>query len=169
MENNEDIKVVESTNEEEVEIIYDFRQQTFWKQYLGNKSDTRGNAYRSALAAGYADSYAVCITSKPWFKRKMRRKSLLNKAERVMDETLDTQHIDNTGKIDPAVLRVKNDTAKFIAKTLGKDKGYTERAEMTGKGGSPLIVMPSELVEKYNLQNLGADASVEPEEINEEE
>ena len=38
--------------------------------------------------------------------------------------------------------RVKGDMTKFVAKTLGKDEGYSERTEHTGKDGKDLIPKP---------------------------
>lgn len=40
---------------------------------------------------------------------------------------------------DPALVRIKQDTAKFIASTQGKDAGYSTRSELTGAHGSSLI------------------------------
>lgn len=60
-----------------------------------------------------------------------RRKRLLAKAENNLEVLLDSEDE-----------RVKADMTKFVAKTLGKDEGYTERTEMTGKDGKDLIPKP---------------------------
>ena len=144
--------------EDEIESISpSIRQQDFWKAYLKHDSPTYGNARKSALSVGYTDSSSMVITNLGWFKKKMRRKSLLNKAEHVLDKTLDMKVETEDGKTDAALARVQNDTAKFVAKTLGKDEGYTERHETTGKDGNPIVFMPAELLEKFNL----GDAKIE--------
>lgn len=40
---------------------------------------------------------------------------------------------------DPALVRIKQDTAKFVAQTLGKNEGYSTRTEHTGPDGEPLF------------------------------
>lgn len=168
MEN--ELLINEEINQEldEVELISpNIRQQDFWKAYLGPKSPTYANAYQSALSVGYTNYTSLTICSTRWFKAKMRRKSLLNKAERVLDKTLDAVTLNKEGIEDAALLRVQNDTAKFIAKTLGKDEGYTERAEVSGKDGQPIVFMPTELMEKFNLKSEVVDEE-NKEETNEE-
>jgi hypothetical protein len=147
--------------EEEVEnITTDIRKQDFWKAYLDRKSPTYSNAFKSAVSVGYGEGYATTITGALWFKAKMRRKSLLNKAEHVLDKTLDMVVIDEKGKVDAALARVQNDSAKFIAKTLGKDDGYTERTETTGKDGNPIVFMPMELMKKYGMGEVKEEVEV---------
>lgn len=140
--------------EEDIVIDNDIRRLDFWKYYLKPNSPTYGNGKASAIRAGYTESYAGTITTVPFFKRKLRRMNLLGKAEKVLDDSLEVSHLDEKGKVDAATLRVKVDSAKFVAKTLGKDEGYTERAEVTGKNGSPVIVMPPELIAKFGLGDL---------------
>lgn len=123
------------------------RQRLIWKAYISPKSATFGNCYRSALATGYSDTYARKVSWQPWFKAKLRRMNMVNKAEKVMDITLDLP----TAKLEADKLRVQTDVAKFIAKTLGKDEGYSERQEVTGANGNPIVFMPAELMAKYNL------------------
>ena len=151
-EKTEDVVLKETT--QDVVLDNDIRRITFWKNYLKPKSETFGNAYQSALKAGYAETYARGITTEPMFKRKMRHMQLYQKAERVLEEALDTVSVDENGKVDAAVLRVKTDTAKHVTKNLGKDDGWTERVETTGKDGTPIIVMPAELMKKYDLNDL---------------
>ena len=38
---------------------------------------------------------------------------------------------------DPALIKIKQDTAKFIASTLGK-RDYSARTEISGKDGNPI-------------------------------
>lgn len=50
----------------------------------------------------------------------------LEKAEQVLDDMLDSRDE-----------KIKLDTAKFVARTLGRDH-YTDRRELTGANGNPL-------------------------------
>lgn len=84
-----------------------------------------------------------------------RRDRKLNLAEGVLEEmlTIPVQTLQWQGRgenseqvvvTDPALVRVKQDTAKFVAETLGKDT-YSKRSELTGKNGSDL--MPKNMAE----------------------
>lgn len=140
-------------NEEEVFSLLNPQQKMCWDAYTNPKSVTFGNGKQSAIRAGFTEYYAATITSRAWFKNRMLRMNLLGKAEKVLDKTLDMDTTDENGKEKADLLRVQNDAAKFIAKTLGKDEGYNERTEITGAGGQPIIFMPSELMEKYNIDS----------------
>ena len=155
---------MEENNEEDVIIDNDIKRLNFWKYYLKPASPTYGNAKASAEKAGYAYTYACNITSAPFFKRKLQHMNLYQNAETVLMEALKAPSKDKEGKVDAAVLRVKVDTAKHVTKNLGKDDGWTERAEVTGKNGSPVIVMPPELINKFKLGDLAEASEVEPEE-----
>lgn len=136
------------------QFMLDPRQKRCWENYINPKSDTFGNGMQSAIKAGYEPEYANQITTTEWFKDKVRRLNLLSKAEKVLDETLEIIPIDEFGKPDSALHRVKLDAAKFIASTQGKDVGYSTRTEQTGRDGGPQehIVVSSEnddLVKEY--------------------
>lgn len=121
------------------QYISDPRQLACWKFYTDPKSETFGNATQSAIRAGYTETTADHITLEAWFVGKLRRLQLLDKAEKVLEETLDLDTLDEEGKKDKGLHALKLDAAKFIAKTQGKNEGYSERQELTGKDGSPLI------------------------------
>lgn len=140
-------KISEEVNNE------DPRQKLTWDGYIKPKSPTFANASGSALAAGYTESYAKKIAQMPWFKAKERRMNMLPKAEKVLSNALEMKTTDDKGNEKADLVRVATDVAKFIAKTIGKDEGYSERTEITGKGGSPIVFMPVELIEKYKLTN----------------
>lgn len=126
----------------------DPRQKLCWDFYVSPKSETFGNAYQSAIKVGYEESYSRTITDTEWFCDKVRRLNMLNKAEKVLDEMLDldtkTVKEDEDGeqiiKIDPALVKIKQDTAKFIAERVGKAEGYSTRTEHTGKDGESLTI-----------------------------
>lgn len=127
----------------------DPRQKVCWEYYANPKSETFGNAYQSALKAGYEDNYAKTITVTEWFLEKVRRLNMLGKAEKVLNEMLDmpvdVQKLEGYGedkelivKTEPALVKIKQDTAKFVAERLGKGEGYSTRSELTGADGKDL-------------------------------
>jgi len=108
------------------------RQFEFLSYYNNPKSPTFGNALQSALKAGFAQEYAETITAQmpEWLSENLgRRKRLLHKAEQVLEDSLDWEE-----------KNLRLDSAKFIAKTQGKDEGYSDRVEHTGKNGTPLTI-----------------------------
>lgn len=126
----------------------DPRQKLMWDLYIRPGTDYFGNAYQSAIKAGYEEATAITITTTEWFIEKRRRLNMLGKAEKVLDDTLTYIPVDEDGKVKTDLLRIQTDVAKHITKTLGKDVGYSERTEMTGKDGQPILVIPAELINK---------------------
>jgi len=139
----------------------DPRQKLCWESYINPKSEYFGNAYQSAMKAGYEESYAAIITTTDWFLEKLRRLNMLGKAEKVLDEALTINAIDDEGKVDSAVLRIKTDVAKHVTSTLGKNEGYSTRNELTGAEGKDL---PTPILNV--LRNNSDSQSIETEETN---
>lgn len=109
----------------------DPRQTQFLAFYLDPKSETFSNALQSALRAGYSQEYAENIMSimPEWLSEGIgKHKRLLDKAEIRLEASLDSDDE-----------KIAQDTAKFIAKTIGK-KIYSERLEHTGKDGEKLTI-----------------------------
>lgn len=127
------------------QFLLDPRQKLCWEYYVNPKSETFGNALQSAIKAGYEEDYAAQITVTEWFKEKVRRLNLLGKAEKVLDETLDLpKQIDEKGKIDSSLQKVKLDAAKFVASTQGKSEGYSTKQEIDHTSGGEKIMNPTE-------------------------
>ena len=120
----------------------DPREQTCWDNYIKTlTAGGKGNAMQSALKAGYSKGEAKNVRLREWFKERLsrlRRKDMLSKSERNLDEILDLK-VKEGKRINPQLLNIKKDVSITIAKTLGKDKGYTERQELTGKDGERII------------------------------
>lgn len=117
----------------------DPREQTCWDNYIKSITENRENAYKSAIDAGYAEDTARNITMNDWFKErigKLKRKDMFSKAERNLDRVLDLD--ENNKEINPQLLKIKIDVSTTIVKTLGKNEGYSERQELTGKDGQEL-------------------------------
>lgn len=132
------------------QYVLDPRQKLCWDLYVNPKSKYFGNAYQAAQAVGYEESYAATITTQDWFKEKVRRLNMLGKAEKVLDDMLEMpvkvldwegsgEEKEQVVKTEPALVKIKQDTAKFLAERLGKDEGYSTRSEITGKDGADLI------------------------------
>lgn len=120
------------------------QKKLFWDLFLNPESETFGNASASALNAGWTDSGAKCVTQQRWFKSNLRRVEMKDTAEAVLQEmlTLPKTRIANIkGQEvvieDPALVKIKQDTAKYITSTLSK-KHYSTRVESTGKGGGAI-------------------------------
>lgn len=72
----------------------DPRQAMFLAYYIDPESQSRGNAYKSAILAGYEEEYALNITSAMplWLSEKIgeyERSGLLAKAEKNIEKFLD--------------------------------------------------------------------------------
>jgi wobble nucleotide-excising tRNase len=116
------------------------QQELFWSYYTNPDSETFSNALQSGLKAGFSQEYSESITSlmPEWLSERLGDKSLLEKAEKVLNKTLEYEPVDEKGKIDTSLLSIQNKTATFVAERLNKAK-YAARTEVTGKDGEPLI------------------------------
>lgn len=113
------------------------QQEAFLAAYTDPKSPTFSNATQSALKAGYSQEYADNITSllPDWLSESMGDMRRLKKAERNLEKILDMK----AGK-DNARLKIQQDTSKFIAETVGKNK-YSKKTETdVTSGGQPITV-----------------------------
>lgn len=131
----------------------------FKEAYCNPESETFGNAYRSALAAGFSDEYASTITAPSkeveWVAEIVRDYQMLSKAETVLKDTLEMDASEDVGK-----LRVKQDSAKFIAKTLGRHK-YSERTETDLTSGGKPIAGSIQIVQPHEAASAGADVQAD--------
>lgn len=163
------------------QYLLDPRQKLCWDSYVNPKSETFGNATKSAIKAGYTPKTADHITLEDWFVGRLRRLQLLGKAEKVLEEMLDMpvdkievdSENDEDGELvvkqvlttDPALVRIKQDTAKFIASTQGKNEGYSTRIENTGADGKELP-QPLMVIENGVLNNNSDKENIETDEEN---
>jgi len=120
----------------------DPRQAKFLAAYTNPNSPTFSNALKSALHAGYAQEYAESITSQgnEWLSESLRDVELLNQAEKVLQDTLrDDYEIESIivegeeigEKRNPALAKIRQDSAKFVAERLGKNK-YSQKTTLEG-------------------------------------
>jgi len=110
----------------------DPRQDVFLAGYLDPTSETWGNAYQSAVRAGYEESYALNIMNlmPTWLSDKLEDTGLLQQAMVNLKEFLATD--------DEKLQAIRADMTKFTFKGLQKAK-WSERAELTGKDGKDLV------------------------------
>ncbi len=123
------------------------QQMAFKNAYVDPSSETFSNAYKSALKAGYTDEYSKNITAQgnEWFSEILRDKEMLDNAEKALAEAVSMAPVDENGKTDSGLYRVKVDAAKFVAKGLNKQK-WAEQANVDhSTGGKPLTGLLNEL------------------------
>lgn len=119
----------------------DPREQICWDLYVNSITKGQANATKAAIKAGYSKDHSRNITLQGWFKErlsKLKRREMLSKAERNLDKIMDLPLEDKAN--------VVLDASKFIAKTLGKDEGYSDRSELTGKDGKDISLLSEEQI-----------------------
>jgi len=146
------MKLRKRKSEELDDILLSPMQKLCWDNYTNPKSKTFSNASASARNAGFSSTYARTVMTREWFKQRQLKMGLLGKAERVLNKVMSIEcTTDKEGQERADILRVQVDAAKHVTKTLGKDEGWSERQELTGAGGEPVVFLPAELIQKYNL------------------
>lgn len=135
------------------EKIFDIKQAKFIMFYSNPQSETYSNAYKSAIKAGYSDTYArnILNQAQDWLSialseilDNVTKTGLVEKSKKVLNETLD-------GKDK----RLAQDSAKFILKT---DNDFSDKHDVTSNGetiGTP----PVALVEFVDGQSEDTDTS----------
>lgn len=119
------------------------QKELFWNLYLEPTSSTFGNVVQSALRAGFTDSQAYNIKQQRWFKSGIRRNDMVDKAEEVLESMLSLPK--NKVKIvngeetvveDPGLIKIRQDTAKYVTSTLAKDAYSTKVEENVKHSGT---------------------------------
>lgn len=120
------------------------QRNLFWKHYYNPDADTFGNATKSALSSGWDEKTAPNVSKQTWFKIGTQRSEMKDAAEGVLSEMLKLPKtrikvIKGVEVIeeDPALIKIKQDTAKYITSTLLK-KHYSTRTENTGANGGAI-------------------------------
>lgn len=136
----------------------DPRQALFLSNYFDPKSETFGNVTKSGLKAGYEESYAmnIFVDMPKWLSKYLETAPydrMLLKAEKVLEETMEmsvnTVEYKTVGKgkkkrieqiviTNPALVKIKQDSSKFVAERIGKHR-WAQRTEHTGPGGKDLM------------------------------
>ena len=136
------------------QYVLDPRQKICWEFYTDPKSKTFGNATQSAIKASYTEGTADTITTTEWFIGKLWKLNAVLKGENKLKQLMELPLEDVEGKVDIGIARIQADLAKYVTSTLGKDEGYSNRTEQTGKGGKDLIPDTMTKEDKDNLLGL---------------
>ena len=111
------------------------QKKLFWDFYLNPECEAFGDVTRCALLAGWTDSGAKDVKHQRWFKNHVRRIEMADEAERVLGDMLKistsaikTKDGEEYTATEPALVKIKQDTAKFITSTLLKDT-YSTKSE----------------------------------------
>jgi hypothetical protein len=141
----------------------DPRQDLCWNYFMESVLAGKPSIHDASIKAGYTPSSARRTSQTQWFrnkKKKLQRAGMLKNAEKNLDDVMRLKYKGKkinvkTGEeedvIDIDTAKLVIDVSKTIVKSLGKDEGYSERSEVTGKDGNPIVIMPSELMDAFNL------------------
>ena len=129
--------------------IIDPRKAQFLALYNDPESKTFGNAYQTALAVGFKESYARVITAQTpdWFKDNARHGELMELAEQKL------KHFLTFTPENPQEMKVQQDTAKFVASSLGKEN-YSQRQEIRDSGGKRTFSPETKLIVERVLDDM---------------
>lgn len=111
----------------EIKDLRDVRQLKCLELYRNPKSETFGNLKQSAISAGFDESYSNSLMARDpaWLSAGMKKDvDMVLKAERSMQKILNVD-ISFNNKTAVDVARLQFEVAKFVAKTLAKQK-YSE-------------------------------------------
>lgn len=119
----------------------DPQREAFLAAYNDPESQTFGNCYKSALQAGYSESYSRTLSSQTpkWFTENSRHGELMELAEERL------KHYLNIEAEDPQTMKIQQDTAKFVASSLGKER-YSTRNEVRAQGERKAINPTTKLI-----------------------
>jgi hypothetical protein len=145
------------------------RQQLCWELYVKSFRNGTPNAREAAKRAGYSPNSAVNITNFKWFKErkdKLRRSMMMTKAEKNLSRMLNVDYSrmellpDGTEKevIDKDIMRVVADISKTIVTTLGKDKGYSTKTEVTGNMGGEIKINSVSYADQAQIEQVAVQA-----------
>lgn len=128
------------------------QQEIFLAAYTNPKSPTFSNALQSALKAGYSEEYANNITSllPDWLSESIGKSKLVQKAERNLDIALEGGLDDPEKGGKP----IQWKATEMTLKTQGKELGYTDRTEITGKDGKEL---PTPIINVFRNDSISED------------
>jgi phage terminase small subunit len=118
------------------------QKKLFWELYFNPESPCFGNATESALKAGWTDSGAKEVTRQRWFKSGLKRTDMADQAEVVLHDslkmtTMATKMVGGVEVVveDPQLIKIKQDTAKYVTGTLLKNVYSTKTESETKHSG----------------------------------
>lgn len=131
------------------------QQQKFKEGYCDPSSPTFGNAYRSALAAGYEENYAVHITAtgNDWVSEIVRDYEMADSAEKALKETIELDVHDAKGRVDPGLVKARTEAVKFALPALKGSKWNPAKNVDLKSGGKPLPIFHGVFVHNSNQED----------------
>lgn len=127
------------------------QQEAFLKAYLDPKSPTWGNAYQSALKAGYSDEYSQNITGQmpDWLSENIRRTNIVLKAERNLENALEGLLDDpEKGKKE-----IQWKASEFALERLKKQEYSAKTETDITSGGKPIPILNAIFTDNSNSEN----------------
>lgn len=130
------------------------QQELYLERYTNPKSPTFANSYRSALEAGYSESYADNLHHllPEWLEESLGDFKRLKRAEKNLDEVQNLNILNEDGKPDSQLIEKRTKVDMFILERLNKQK-YSSRTELTGKDGKDLPVPIMQINRDALLEN----------------
>ena len=149
----------------------DPRQALFIAYYIDPKSETFGNAMASALRAGYKKGYAKNIGNQmpEWLREKQEKikdeemiKLAENNLKEFMEVSVDQPIIGMFGPVldeegdavmkpNVGIMKIKQDTTKFVAERLNRKK-YGQKVELGTDPDNPIEINILSNGTKYGIK-----------------
>ena len=127
------------------------QQLAFIDNYFNPESETYGKMTKSGVKAGFDEKYSENLSSMglKWFEAAMGLYGEDDFLKEIDEELKKMVRLETIGHVkigdevvakqDPQLLKIKQDTLKFLAERLNKSK-YSTRTELTGKDGQNLKI-----------------------------
>lgn len=127
------------------------QQLAFIEYFFNPKSKTYGNMSQSGVKAGFDEKYSGNLSSMglKWFDTAMGIYGNEDFLKDIDDELQKIAKMETISHIkvgdevvvkqDPQLLKIKQDTLKFLAERLNKAK-YSTRQEITGRDGEKITI-----------------------------
>jgi hypothetical protein len=113
------------------------RQELCWALYINPDSDTFGNAYASAIKAGYEETTSLIITTSPWFQKKLERLNRANRALKNLDEVINLEikeMDDKDGLLRSDLLKHRSEISNKILEVTNDEWNPKRKIDITSQG-----------------------------------
>lgn len=123
-----------------IDLIFNPQQLAFIEYFFNPKSETYSNRTQSGIKAGFDEKYIQNIATMDvkWFDNAMDLygdKEFLDEIDEELKKIVKMDCIDNQGVINPSLFKIKQDTLKFLAERLNKNKYSTKQEiDLNAKG-----------------------------------
>ena len=150
--------VLDGLTLKEIANVTEINEGTFYvwhsDNYLGLAD--RIENWRRDRKLMLAENVLIEMLEMPTLVEDVKALGLVMKKRNGEVESVDMAKVVRT---EPSLVRIKQDTAKFIAETLGKER-YSKRSELTGEGGKDLFDLKTLLHKANDTGEHKTDAEV---------